>query len=204
MLTTVYLIRHGEVEAAFRDRFVGSTDAPLSGNGQAQIRSTAGLLARHAGETPLCAVYCSDLARSIASAAIVAEPRGLTPVREPALREMGFGSWENLTFTEILARDPGAFERWMQNAFRDAPPGGEPLEAVRARAVSAYLGIVERHAGASVAIVAHGGVNRIILAHVLGLPGDRIFSIEQSYAALNIIKIHDRHPVVALLNGTQP
>jgi alpha-ribazole phosphatase len=49
--------------------------------------------------------------------------------------------------------------------------------------------------------VAHGGVNRIILCHIMGIPLENIFRIEQDYGAVNIIEFWDKYPVVKLLNG---
>ncbi|MFZ3136959.1 MAG: histidine phosphatase family protein [Thermodesulfovibrionales bacterium] len=55
--------------------------------------------------------------------------------------------------------------------------------------------------GEHVAIVAHGGVNRIILCLILGIPLENIFRIEQDYGALNIIEFWEKYPVVKLING---
>jgi len=53
----------------------------------------------------------------------------------------------------------------------------------------------------NIAITAHGGVNRIILCHVMGIPLENIFRIEQDFAAVNIIEFWEKYPVVKLLNG---
>ena len=53
----------------------------------------------------------------------------------------------------------------------------------------------------SIAVVAHGGVNRIILCHIMGIPLENIFRIEQDFAAVNIIEFWEKYPVVKLLNG---
>ncbi len=52
----------------------------------------------------------------------------------------------------------------------------------------------------SIAIVAHGGINRIILCHVLEIPLENIFRIEQDFSALNIIEFYNTYPVVKLIN----
>jgi len=52
----------------------------------------------------------------------------------------------------------------------------------------------------NIAIVSHGGVNRIILCHLLGIPLENIFRIEQDYAAFNIIEFYENYPVVKLIN----
>ena len=50
------------------------------------------------------------------------------------------------------------------------------------------------------AIVAHGGVNRVILCNIMGLPLEHIFRIEQDNAAVNIIEFWEAYPVIKLLN----
>lgn len=50
-------------------------------------------------------------------------------------------------------------------------------------------------------MVCHGGVNRVILSHLLEVPIKRIFRMKQDYAALNIIQYYGDEPVVELLGG---
>jgi broad specificity phosphatase PhoE len=153
-------------------------------------------------ETPrLSAIYCSDLRRAVKSAEIIAESHGLTPVQVPALRERNFGIWEGMSFTEIREKYPAEFEAWAGNPLKYSPTGGESTVEVRERVVHALERIVGLHSGENISIVAHGGVNRIILCHIMGIPLENIFRIEQDYAAVNIIEFWDRYPVVKLLNG---
>ena len=82
----------------------GHTDRPLNETGVAQARALADELS---GER-LDAVYASDLARALDTARTVAEPRGLSVIPLPDLRERNFGTWEGLLDTEILERFPQA------------------------------------------------------------------------------------------------
>jgi alpha-ribazole phosphatase/probable phosphoglycerate mutase len=51
-------------------------------------------------------------------------------------------------------------------------------------------------------LVAHGGVNRIILLDAIGAPLQQAFSIEQDFGCLNIIDYFEGgNSVVKLLNG---
>jgi alpha-ribazole phosphatase/probable phosphoglycerate mutase len=61
--------------------------------------------------------------------------------------------------------------------------------------------ILANNKNQNIAVVAHGAVNRVIIAQALGLPLNNIFRIEQDFAALSIIEFHRRFPVVKLLNG---
>ena len=54
------------------------------------------------------------------------------------------------------------------------------------------------------AIVAHGGVNRFVLADALGMSAEKIFCIGQRNAALNLIRYYRDTPVVELMNSSAP
>ena len=61
--------------------------------------------------------------------------------------------------------------------------------------------LAENHGGA-VCIVAHGGVNRVILCDAMGLELENFYRIEQDYGCLNVIEyVHGGAKVVKLLNG---
>jgi alpha-ribazole phosphatase/probable phosphoglycerate mutase len=210
MVTTLYLIRHGETEGAEKRRYKGSIDVPLSGNGIRQIERVSRLLSaevkkcRSEGDQSvvLSSVYCSDLVRAIKSAEIIAGPHSLSPVIIPALRERNFGIWEGMSFDEIMERYPDEFDAWAGNPLKFSPMGGESTLEMGERVTKALDEIVAGHVGEHISVVSHGGTNRIILCHVLGIPLENIFRIEQDYAALNIIEFQDKYPVVKLINGT--
>lgn len=232
MVTTLYLVRHGSIDADGARRYYGSMDVPLLEEGEAQMKGASGLITRYLAdlasakdrsylkdihnpeetdhevrdggeeETPrLTAIYCSDLQRAVKSAAIIAEPHGLDPIQAPALRERNFGIWEGLTFTEIKERYPLEFEAWAGNPLKYTPIGGEGTLDMSLRVTRAMEDIVESHPGGEIAIIAHGGVNRILLCQIMGIPFENIFRIEQDYGAVNIVEFWDRYPVVKLLNG---
>jgi len=145
-------------------------------------------LAQRLAGAKLAAIYASDLTRTQQSAEILARPHGLRPVWMPELREFAMGRWEGLTGEEIRALDPGAFARWMADVAGYQFPGGESLTELAARAWPAFGRIVAAHAGASVAIVAHGGTNRLVLCRALGLGPERLLALGQDYAGLSILE----------------
>jgi broad specificity phosphatase PhoE len=51
-----------------------------------------------------------------------------------------------------------------------------------------------------VAIVAHGGVTRAILAEALEMPHDAIFRLDQFYGAISVVDWIDGRPVVRAVN----
>jgi broad specificity phosphatase PhoE len=80
-------------------------------------------------------------------------------------------------------------------------PRGENLLDVEARVMPVITEIVSRHRGQEVLVVAHGGVNRVILLNAIGAPLKGMFNIEQNYGCHNIIDYHaDGRATVKLLN----
>jgi broad specificity phosphatase PhoE len=181
-------------------RFIGHLDVPLSPLGEAQVAALAARLRA----VVVDAIYCSDLRRTRRSAEILAAPHHLTPISDPALREFAMGRWDGLTAEEIRALDASAFDAWMGDVGRFQFPGGESLPDLEARAWPAFEAIVTRHAGGTVAIVAHGGSNRMILCRALGLGPERLLALGQDYAALSVLERTGSRWTLRVLNHREP
>jgi len=164
-------------------RFIGHLDVPLSGHGERQCAVQAEALRG----VNLAAIFSSDLARARRSAQIIGAPHGLAPLEVPALREMSMGRWDGLTAEEIRAREPDAFSDWMASVGEFPFPEGEGVPDLLARAWPAFASIASEFAGRAVAVVAHGGTNRALLCHALGLPLARLLGFGQDYGALSLL-----------------
>lgn len=198
MPTKVYLMRHGEVSNGGEKRYNGHIDVDITGNGVQQMHRLAGLLE---GKN-ITAVYSSDLMRSTKGADIISQHIGTsyTPLRE--LRERSVGVWEGLTAEEIKARFPDEYLLWRADLLNYRPPGGECLLDVKERILPVFKKLVSAHPGQEIALLLHGGVNRVIVADALGLDMMNLFRVDQAYGALNIIDyFDDGMAVVRLLNG---
>jgi alpha-ribazole phosphatase len=198
MVTRSYLMRHGEVANGGEKRYNGHIDIDITAKGEEQMHRLARVLAGK----PIIAVYSSDLIRSVKGATIISNSLGLsfTPLRE--LRERSVGKWEGLTAEEIKARFPDEYRAWRSDLLNYRPPGGECLMDVQNRILPAYRRLVTSHPGEEIALLLHGGVNRLILADAFGMPLPNLFRIDQSFGALNIIDHYDDGmAVVKLLNG---
>lgn len=191
-------MRHGEVHGDGNKRYNGHIDVDITPKGVEQMHRLAGLLAGK----PVKAVYSSDLIRSVKGARIVSESLGLIPTSVRELRERSVGKWEGLTAEEIQQRYPEEFIAWRADLLNYRPPDGECLIDVQKRILPEYKKIVSSHPDQEIALLLHGGVNRVILADALGLAPMNLFRIDQSFGALNIIDhFHDGMAVVKLVNG---
>jgi probable phosphoglycerate mutase len=181
MVSTIFLLRHGAIIQQRPRRFVGQTDFPLTVEGREQ----AGLWREALADVPLDAAVTSDLTRCRETAAIVLDSRGLVARPEPRLREIDLGAWEGLTVKEVGDRFPGAYQRRGCDLADCRPDGGESFADVQARAVAVLCELAE--CDGNILVVAHGGVNRTILCHALGMPLAHLFRLAQDYCRLNIL-----------------
>ena len=195
--TRIYLLRHGEVATFERRSFNGWSDVGLTPRGVSQLEDAASRLS----SKPIRAVYTSDLQRSVLGGEAIAKACGVPQNILPELREKSFGVWEGLTAREASERYPEDWEKWVSDPFDNRPEKGESYREVGLRALPAVKKIVESHPGEEIVVVAHGGVNRVILAEVLCQTGSAFFRIEQKSAALNIIDYFEDNVIVRLVNG---
>jgi probable phosphoglycerate mutase len=179
----IYLLRHGEIEQGEERRFVGQADLPLNENGLRQARLwqrklKAGLFEK---------IYASDLSRARQTALIIAGNRQGKVQLLPALREINLGEWEGLSVAEVQARYPEDWQRREKDLVTFRPTGGESFTDLALRIAPVFNQIVQELKG-DILIVAHAGVNRVILCQVLGMDLANLFRLGQDYGSLNLIE----------------
>jgi broad specificity phosphatase PhoE len=191
--TRVFLVRHGATLLTAEDRFAGSTDVELSGEGRSQA---AALGERLRGE-PLDGVYASPLSRTCETAAIIVGGRAAAVVHE-GLREISHGHWEGLTRAEVESRFPDEYAAWEADPFTFAPEGGESGAAVLARALPALRTALDANRGGQLLVVSHKATIRLLLSSLLGFdPRGYRDRLDQAPACLNVLDFRD--PVHARL-----
>jgi broad specificity phosphatase PhoE len=192
-VTRLIIVRHAEPDA-MRGRIYGRLDPPLSPTGRAQAERVALCLR----PVPLDAVYASPLRRARETAGFLVRERGIEMAIHPGLVDIDFGEWEGRRFDELERSDPELYRSWMTQPTRTRFPGGENFGELQARVLAA-VGEIPRET-ASAALVAHAGVNRVILGSVLGLADDAIFRLDQPLAAVSVVDWIEEAPIVRAVN----
>ncbi len=195
--TRLYLVRHGQVADGHTHRYHGNNDVGLSDKGVSQFEDLAAQLTA----VPLAGVYASNLTRAWTGAAIISRGRNLAPQIIPEFREVHFGAWEGLSFTEIAERYPAELEARFRDLTTFRIPGGESLLDVSVRVLPRLNDLIAQHLQEAFLVVAHAGVNRVILSEALGLSLDHLFRLDQNYGCLNVIDYFPDMAVVRLING---
>jgi len=192
----IIFVRHGEPEDSARGRCYGKSDVGLSENGRRQIGQTAGWLEKF----DVKAIYASPRVRATESARITAEKSGSTVKIENRFAEMDFGDFEGLTYDAVKELYPNLYECWMKTPTKVEFPNGGSFPKMRKEVLDAVDDLKKIHAGETVAVVSHGGVNRIVLSSVLELRDENLFRLEQNYACANVIDFYGDFPVVRIIN----
>lgn len=151
--TNLYLIRHGQTATNRAQIIQGWDREPLNALGRRQAAATG---ARLAG-AGIAAIYASPLERARETAQIIGLALGLAPAMIDELREMDTGRVSGLHGTQFMLRYPRLWWAWVRDDARLTFPGGDRLADFYQRAAATITGLVQRHQGSSLAVVAHGG-----------------------------------------------
>jgi alpha-ribazole phosphatase len=194
MARRLILIRHGELAAGCRGRYIGRTDEPLSPSGRRQAAALSGMVA----EFGKAHILVSPLLRARETAGIALGPEGTYTVDDD-LREIDFGRWETMSFAEIAAAEPAAVEGWAALDEGFAFPGGEGIGGFWSRIGAAADRIVADPAETVVAFT-HGGVVRLLICRFLGLDYRRYLLFDVRPASVSEIRIEGEKGVLTRLN----
>ncbi len=168
----IVFVRHGQTSYNFENRLQGQRDVPLDGKGREQASAVGRFLrdlmgAQMARLEAQGAFWASPLQRARQTMELARAAMGLPPQRyrlDARLKELTFGDWEGLTWSEVGARDPAGQKAREADKWGFTPPGGESYATLVER-VTPWL--EERDADAFV--VAHGGVARAFMAILAGV-----------------------------------
>ena len=181
METEFIVVRHGQTEWNREGRIQGHLDSPLTADGRAQAEA----IARRLADTPVAAIWCSDLGRVLDTAAPAARALGLTVRTDARLRERQLGMFQGLTFEEASRAHPERFSRFRARDLTEDMLGGETLSRMRDRVAEVLGAIATAHPAATVLVVTHGGVLDQVYRLATGMPLDAPRSFEVENASIN-------------------
>ena len=180
-VTIIDFIRHGEPVGGSKYR--GQIDDPLSEKGWGQMRGAV------EGHCPWHSVVSSPLSRCSAFAHEVAQQHELPIALDERLKEIGFGEWEGKTKEQISAEAPQALHNFYNDPITHRPPGAETLADFNNRIADAWNTLVDEYCGQHVLAVAHAGVIRMTMLHVLDMPLNSMFRINVPNAGITRYRI---------------
>ena len=198
-MTRIVLTRHGHVEGIEPERFRGRADIPLTERGEAQARAVARRIAR---EWPPAAIYTSPLRRCVTTASMIAKACGMEFGEIHDLIDLDYGILQWKTCDEVSREYPELYRRWLAAPQSVQFPEGESLQDLAARVARVLRLMEQRHPDATVVLVAHDSVNRVLLMQALDQPLSSWRRISQSPCGIDEILIEGLQVRVERINDT--
>ena len=194
-MVRICLLRHGQTAFnAQGNKYCGRTDIEINTQGQVEALRMKELLKDWHFE----AVFSSPLKRAHRTAEIVSGS-AIDVLKDDRLMEVDFGEWEGKTAAEFSAIDPVSWSKWLADpANNRAGRTGETAQQVIDRLEDFYNELQDNYQGKTVLVVGHNGINRLFLAHCLGMPLSNYRRIVQENSALTLLTL-DKHAGFNLL-----
>ena len=155
----IFTVRHGQTHWNTLGRIQGHTDIELDETGLVQAKQ---LGARLAGEK-VDIIYSSDLLRAAKTAEIINGHHGAELVTTPALREIGFGTYEGRLYSEV------ANEMKQYHDLKQPVPGGEDVFDYFNK-IGNFLDEITAKPHQNVVVVGHFGTVRAAICYFLQVP----------------------------------
>lgn len=183
----IYLMRHADVSYFDADgRPLDPRTVPLTAEGRSQALAAGKMLA----DVRFDLAVCSGLTRTVETARIVLGERALPLADDRRLREVRGG--------RLAEVPPDALERTVAFAYDGAGEpdggfiGGERWSEFATRVDEAWRDLVARDDWTNLLVVAHDGVNRVLMSQVVGIGLAGLKAFEQDPACVNIIELDIR------------
>lgn len=198
MMTSIYLVRHGQTAWNREEIFRGRTDVPLDETGLKQ----AELAGEYFKGMAICGIYTSPLSRAWQTAEKIARFHHLSVQPLDGIIDMSFGDWEGHAHQEIKRKDGEVYQQWRENPDLARLPGGETLDEVRLRTMAALEEVIRKHPGEILVLVSHRVVNKVLICAVLGMDNSHFWQISQDPTAINLIQYKNGRYILSLMNET--
>ncbi|MBG51981.1 MAG: histidine phosphatase family protein [Rhodobiaceae bacterium] len=180
----IHLFRHGDVSYVDDqgNRVADSRAVPLTDWGREQAAAMRGMMA----DIHVDRIVCSGLPRTVETANGIFGDRQLEigidadfeEIRSDPDRYKNLKSLDEVAYAFSHADQPGAIYG-----------NGEIFADFEARVVAGFNRLVDDPSWSSLALVAHGGVNRALLGHLTGAGLTAFARLEQNTCCVNIIDI---------------
>jgi ribonuclease H / adenosylcobalamin/alpha-ribazole phosphatase len=199
--TRIVLVRHGVTDFTIAGKLDGrgGSDPSLNADGRRQARAAAAGVRAFIGDSS-ASVITSSLQRAIETGAAIADELGVRARIDADWDEQSFGDWDDKSMDYLVARHPQELV-----LFREDPhysrPGGEAHADLEARVLAAFDRATS--VGGTIVVASHRKPIMTVLAHVLGIPHDRIWRLATAPASLTSIEVWtDGGTSVAFVNDT--
>jgi broad specificity phosphatase PhoE len=199
--TRIVLVRHGVTDftAAGKLDGRGGPDPSLNADGRRQAHAAAVGVRALVGSSS-AHIVTSSLKRAIETGTAIAEELGVRTQIDADWDEQSFGDWDDKSVGFLAARHSQELLRFRADSHYSRP-GGEAHVDLQARVLAAFERATA--AGGTVVVASHRKPIVTVLAHLLGIPYERIWRIATAPASLTSVEVWaDGGMSVAFVNDT--
>jgi alpha-ribazole phosphatase/probable phosphoglycerate mutase len=197
----VYLLRHGETRWNREgNKYCGRSDIPLTEKGIRQAKRVR----KQIKDLSLDAIYSSPLKRAYKTAKI-AGGKQQEISQDKRLIEVDFGQWEGKPKRQFIIENRELWDSWIADPKTTQAGGtGETARQVIDRVGAFFKEALQKHSDGAILVVAHNGVNRLYMAHKLGMPLGNYRKLVQRNSTVSMFSL-DREYELTLhqLNSSQ-
>jgi broad specificity phosphatase PhoE len=191
----ILLIRHGQTDWNYERRIMGDQPIGLNLSGQDQIRELSKILQSYS----YSAIFSSPLRRTLETAEILNEGRGIPIQTDNDLREIEYGEWVGKTFKEVRS-DPH-FKEYYKHP--DQPVGniGESLVQVQTRAVGFVEKIRSMMDHKKVIFVTHADWIKCVVMYYLKIPLTQLYQLRIDNGSVSYLTFEGKRERVLTINN---
>jgi probable phosphoglycerate mutase len=151
-------------------------------------------------EAKIDAIYTSPLRRTRQTASEIARHHPIVVTPAAPLIDFDYGAWQGRTPAAVRAAEPRRYALWLTDPARARLPRGESLLVLRMRILRFVEDVARWHAGATVVLVSHEMVGRVLVTALLGLPLRAVWRIGQDNGAISVFDKRREGWTVAAVN----
>src|SRR6201996_5028955 len=185
----IYLMRHGHVDYLARHVVAsgGVNVVPLTNRGRLQAEAAGVALSHVKFDRAVCSGYPGP--HETASHVLAAQKRPPALEIDEGLVERGNGKFPKVNSrAELIELMRGQFSNGgVTQSSERALEGAEPAEAAQARAVKSIRRLLREPDWHTALVVAHEGINRLLLSWACGARLQAMSAFEQDTACVNIV-----------------
>ena len=184
---TIDLLRHGEPEGG--EVLRGRVNHALTQQGWQQMRDAIALIQARDKLLKWTHIVTSPLQRCSAFADAIAQQQGLPLQTESSWQEIDYGDWDGMQLAHWREQAGPMFQEFRRDMSRLQPPNGENFVTFKNRVLLAWQELQSLPDDSHVLLVTHGGVLRVILPTVLGMPLNRSQPLHIPFASCSRVSL---------------
>ena len=189
-MTTWYFVRHAEKELGnYLNPILRHQDEPITRKGLVESDK----LLQFFSDKQISHIYISAYQRTGQTIAVTARALNLVPVIDSRLNEIDNGRIEGLTDDEIHQAFPDVWKGFRERNSDFRFPDGETGEEVRERLGQFIKEKLQQRSKENLIAVAHDGLIRILMCHILNLPVYRRWNFRVDFCGVTEIEYQSKY-----------